>query len=336
MPRKVTTSVAGPLAGGPKVPQGKHPAFGLTAQTPAREAVGRVLRVMLGMAQANLPGLLEDRDPEFLHDFRVSLRKMRSVLGLVRDVYPAAATRRMREVLGDLARRTNRLRDLDVYLLAREEYLGLLPPPLRGLLEPLFADFAAERALEFRSVASRLRSAGSRRLFQELACFVAPETGHDPSPAAELPVGPVVFKLFRKRYRKICRRVEEIDAQTPDLEIHRLRVQCKKLRYLMEFFAELIPEQEGSEILKGLRGLQNRLGEFNDASVQQRSLLAYWQQKQGDPELALGVGGLVSVLYQRQQAARGALQGALQDFCGAEMEKRFKRVRRKRKGDGAG
>jgi CHAD domain-containing protein len=106
--------------------------------------------------------------------------------------------------------------------------------------------------------------------------------------------------------------------------VHQLRIECKKLRYLMEFFAELIPAEAGAVMLKMLRRLQNRLGEFNDASVQQQSLLDFWAQKGTEAEIALGVGGLVAILYHRQRQTLGLVQQALAEFCGSGTARVFK------------
>lgn len=303
-----------------------RPAFGLETDTPAREAVGRIVRTILEIAGRNVPGIVDDLDTEFLHDYRICLRKVRSVLSLVKEVYPAAGTRRMRKVLGDLARQTNRLRDLDVYLLARDEYRGLLPPALRPDLDGMFADFAAEREREVRRMIPKLRSASTRRLLREVKEYFSAATVHEPAAAADLPVGPLVFRRIYKRYRKIRGIAAGLGAQAPDEAVHRLRIECKKLRYLMEFFAELVPREEGAELLRLLRRLQNQLGEFNDALVQQRSLMSYGERKGIGPGTALGVGGLVAVLYRRQQEARGRIDEALAGFCGGSTATTFRRV----------
>lgn len=304
-----------------------RPTFGLAMETPAREAVGRIVRAMLEILFRNLPGILNDLDTEFLHDYRICLRKMRSALGLLKGVYPPDETGRMRTIMGDLARRTNRLRDLDVYLLARDEYRGLLPPALRPALEGMFEDFAAERRREVKRVVSALRSPSHRRLLQEVADCFSEQAAHEASPAAGLPVGPLVYRRIYKRYRVIRGIAAGIGAETPDGTVHRLRIECKKLRYLMEFFNEIIPKEEGAEMQKMLRRLQNRLGEFNDASVQQKSLLEYRQQlKKGGAEISLGIGGLVAVLYQRQQKTRGLIEQELETFCHGETAANFKHV----------
>ncbi len=303
-----------------------RPVFDLTGEMPAREAVRRIVCSMLEIAARNVPGIVNDLDTEFLHDYRICLRKIRSVLGLVKEIYPAEETRRIRTIVGDLARQTNRLRDLDVYLLARDEYRGLLPPGLRPTLEKMFKDFSAERADEVRRVTTKLRAPSWHKLFREIEEYFSQATPHESSPAAGLHVGPLAFGRIYKRYRKVRGIAREIGAEASDEAVHQLRIECKKLRYLMEFFNELIPEEEGAAQLKVLRRLQNRLGEFNDASVQQKSLLDYWEQHKSKSATALGVGGLVSILYQRQQRTRGLIDQELEVFCSGSTASSFKRT----------
>ena len=303
-----------------------RPAFGLSRETPARAAVGRIVRTILELALSNVSGILHDLDTEFLHDYRICLRKIRSVLSLVKDVYPAEESQRMRQILGDLARQTNRLRDLDVYLLARDEYLGLLPPGLRPALEGMFEDYSVEREGEVCRVTTKLRAPSWRPILREVEEYFSEKSHHDPSQAADLPIGPLAFRRIYKRYRKICEIAAGIGAETSDEAVHQIRIECKKLRYLMEFFVEIFPREEGAALQKNLRRLQSRLGEFNDASVQQKSLLTYWEQKSSGSEVALGVGGLVSILYHRQQQTRSLIEQALKEFCGGSTAATFKRT----------
>jgi CHAD domain-containing protein len=301
-----------------------RPSFGLTKETPAREAIGRIVRTILEIAVRNVPGILSDLDTEFLHDYRICLRKIRSVLSLVKDVYPSEGTQRMRKILGDLARQTNRLRDLDVYLLAQDEYLGLLPPDLRPALEGMFEDFSAERDIEVQHTTLKIRAHSSRKLLRKMVVYFSEETSHKPSPSADIPVGPLVFRCIYKRYRKIRVIAAGIGTETPDEVVHQLRIECKKLRYLMEFFSELIPKEEGALIQKMLKRLQGRLGDFNDASVQQKSLLNYWEHKKSGPDVAMGVGGLISILYHRQQQTRDFIKQSLGEFCSGSTAAAFK------------
>ena len=100
-------------------------------------------------------------------------------------------------------------------------------------------------------------------------------------------------------------------SDTPDEALHKVRIHCKKLRYLIEFFSELLPEGETEQIEKQLRRLQTCLGLFNDCSVQQRALLDYWERKRKETgnheELALSIGGLVAASQSRSAGRAGSL-----------------------------
>jgi CHAD domain-containing protein len=119
-----------------------------------------------------------------------------------------------------------------------------------------------------------------------------------------------------------------LGADTPDEAVHQVRIQCKKLRYLIEFFGELLPSDETDHIEKQLRRLQTSLGLFNDYSVQQRTLLDYWEQKRktgGNHEgLALSLGGLIALLNEGQQTERKRFHDTLDDFCAPQVARAVK------------
>ena len=303
-----------------------RPSFGIEPETTARDAAGRIVRGMLEIIAMNLPGLIDDLDTEFLHDYRICIRKIRSALGLLKGVYPVEECSGIREELGNMARQTNRLRDLDVYLLARTEYLELLPAPLRPAMEEMFEDFAAERKMEVRKVVTKIRSRTARNHLERIERFFCPESRHEESPNADVSVSPLVFRQIYRRYKKIRKASKGLSPETPDAVFHQIRIECKKLRYLMEFFSEIIPQESGDILQKQLRRLQGRLGDFNDASVQQKALLDYWNRKKPGPRLSLGLGGLISLLYNRQLQTRGLVIQALDEFCGASTSAAFKRT----------
>jgi CHAD domain-containing protein len=99
-----------------------------------------------------------------------------------------------------------------------------------------------------------------------------------------------------------------LDAATPDAEVHCLRIQCKRLRYVMEFFGSLYPKQKLQTLIRQLRKLQEILGCFNDISVQQemlhQSLSSLDAGTQGALDQAAALGGLLQSLFQEQQNLR--------------------------------
>lgn len=300
---------------------------------PARVAATMIMREAFATARENERGILADTDVEYLHNYRVCVRRIRSLLSLVRGVFPDARATRLKVAFATLASRSNRLRDLDVYLAAREQYLALLPNRLRPGLTELFSDFEAERAREHRRVAVYLASAGYARTSRSMELFLAGPDKLAPSKNSAVPIGPLIAVRLRRRYRRICKLNRNMGPDTPDKAIHAVRIQCKKLRYLLEFFGGLFPGKAGRNLEKQLRRLQNRLGTFNDYSVQKETLLEYWRMKEGDDDthetLAVSLGALVGVLHSRQSAERARIFQALEEFCSPGTTSRFKRTYRK-------
>jgi CHAD domain-containing protein len=60
-----------------------RPAFDLAPELPARETARRIIHKILGISRQNEAGIIDDIDTEFLHDYRICLRKIRSVLSLI-------------------------------------------------------------------------------------------------------------------------------------------------------------------------------------------------------------------------------------------------------------
>ena len=150
-----------------------------------------------------------------------------------------------------------------------------------------------------------------------------------PGPNADRGAYDYASALIWKRYRKVCKIARSITDDTPDETVHDLRIDCKKLRYLMEFFAPLFDATGFKTILKPLKKLQDNLGLFNDYSVQQEALLAFASQQsnaQGrvDTQIGLAVGGLIAVLDQRQKSERSRVISSFQHFDSPETRTLFR------------
>jgi len=111
---------------------------------------------------------------------------------------------------------------------------------------------------------------------------------------------------------------EKIDNDSPDGKLHNLRIQCKKLRYLMEFFASLFPSDEIALLTKQLKRFQDNLGEFNDLSMQQDTLKEYLDTIDHESDknmlIAAAIGGLIMNLNIRQQHVRAEFSDQFRHF----------------------
>ncbi|PHR85561.1 MAG: metal-binding protein [Colwellia sp.] len=295
----------------------------------AYDTANVIIRAYLKVAQINKFGMIVDIDTEFLHDYRVSLRKIRSVVSLFKGVYSEAQRTTLKTLFSDLMAPTGRLRDLDVYLLEREMYFQLLPTSLHEGLEYMFKLFEAERNDQHKALIKYFKSPSFKKQMSTVEKLFFDDNLPKTGSRSAMIASKYATSLIWKCYRKVCKIARSIDENTPDEEVHELRIQCKKLRYLIEFFSTLFDKKEITIIIKSLKVLQNTLGLFNDYSVQQDSLKAFIDAQaldgtKQDRAIAQSVGALITVLHQRQLTEREKVASKFMHFDNADTQTTFK------------
>ena len=111
----------------------------------ADAAVCAVLGRLLEVIRANLEGTIADTDSEFLHDFRVSVRRSRAVQRECRGVFAPEELAGFRAEFKWLQQATGDARDLDVYVLEFDALRAFVPESMRADLEPLLAVLRGRR-----------------------------------------------------------------------------------------------------------------------------------------------------------------------------------------------
>lgn len=237
----------GALEAGPRRPGEVAGRLDMVLDPTARavESVKLILGRLHAAMADNLPGMLVGLDPEFLHDYRVAVRRTRSVLTQVKGVFADGITRRYREYFGGLGALTSPARDADVFLLALADYRTLLEPSLGPALDD-FADFLGERrAREYGRLRDELPGARYARMMAAWGDFLASPVPRRPAAAnGARPVKDLADERIWKMFRRVMKEGRSITPAAPPEALHELRKSCKKLRYLMESFASLYPEGE--------------------------------------------------------------------------------------------
>ncbi len=301
------------------------PPIRLRKHEPVLEVATDILRTYLSVARQNEDGLIADIDTEFLHDYRVSLRRIRSVLSLFKGVFSRDQTADLKRRFAALMTPTGRMRDLDVWLLKKGKFISVMPPNLHSGAHEMFDLFRAERERELSQLTQWFRSDEYAKITHDLTALTETTGRLEPGPNADRGAYRYACALIWKRYRKICKRARSISDETPDDTVHALRIDCKKLRYLMESFGPLFPADDFRTILKPLKKLQDVLGKFNDCSVQQQKLQEFIDQhSDAKAQLAMAAGGLIAVLNQRQRAERAKVIANLQHFDSPNIRRVFR------------
>ncbi len=287
-----------------------------------KKSVTTIIRTSLGVAEQNEPGIIADLDTEFLHDYRVSFRKVRSALSLFSGIYESRETARLKKEFGGLMKKTNRLRDLDVYLLDRDRYFSLVPESSHEGLEILFTHLRRVRKTEHRNFCRVLKSKEYRKSMDTWKELFSDPSNLPDGRQKKSPSSTFAAKRILKRYKKVCTIARTIDARTEDAVVHELRIECKKLRYLMEFSTPFFAGKKMKKLIRSLKRLQDNLGRFNDYSVQQRFPAEFLEEKMKRSrkgiKMAEAIGALTAMLYQLQCRERNLV---MENFARFDTEK---------------
>ena len=308
----------------------------LSPEMRSDEASKMIHKTLLKAILNNEPGLRRNLDTEFLHDFRVAVRRTRSALTQIKDVYPPPVVEHFRREFAWLGQATGPNRDLDVYLLKMPEYRASLPEHLGPHLEPLQEFLNRHQRLEHSRLVEKLDSDRYARLIRDWQSFLdeaLPETGT--SPLAQEPILRTASSRIWKAYRRVLKQGRSIDGDSPAESLHRLRIDSKKLRYLLEFFRSLYDERKLRTLIKALKRLQDNLGDFNDLEVQQDRLQRFahemFQEGLATGETLMALGRLVDRLETRQEAERQRFQREFSKFASKKNRTRFRELFKQQK-----
>lgn len=276
-------------------------------------ALGHLTEVMLWHAPAARAGTR----PEGVHQMRVAMRRLRSLLRVFRPACDGTALRDFDARLKALAGVLGPARDWDVWLdglgaevaaaLPEEPRLGAL---LRTAREAREAAYAALRPVldgpELRRIAWEAVALAETRPWR---------TEEDPAAAERraAPLADFAAGVLDRRWRRIEAAGEAI-AQLPDAEFHALRIEAKRLRYAAELFAPLWGRKRAKRFLSRLADVQDAFGLANDAVVAHGLMEALVAR--GGPGQAWAAGVAEGWALARARRARRKAGAAWRDLLG--------------------
>ncbi|MBN1965891.1 MAG: CHAD domain-containing protein, partial [Anaerolineae bacterium] len=225
----------------------------------------------------NEPGSRLGEDIEAVHDMRVATRRMRSAFRLFAPFLDPDVTRPHIRQLQRLGRVLGEVRDLDVFKEKAGHFMQTAP---EVDLSPLLTAWD-QRLVEARAaLIAHLDNKKFDRFVEKFHVFViTPGMGarHLPAPSP-VQVRHIAPRLIYEHYEQV-RAYEAVLEDAPPTTLHALRIDCKRLRYTLEFFEEVMGP-EVKMIIKEMKILQDHLGDLNDAEVVGHVLQDFIAQQQ--------------------------------------------------------
>lgn len=285
------------------------PRVRLDRAEPAVDGFRRVLANLADAVHANWQGTVDDVDPEFLHELRVAVRRTRSVLALGAQVLPREGRDRFRKEFRWLGDVTTPARDLDVYVLEWPGYVAPLDARSTAALAPILDIIGHRRRGAHVSLSRQLRSDRYETLMAGWRAWLGAAPADLTLERRSLkPLGRVVAGRLAEAQNSVLVRGRAVGPDTPGEELHELRKDAKKLRYLLECFAGVLPAANRKAFVQRLKALQDNLGEYQDTEVHSAELRNLSQEVHAVPgvtaETLLAMGRLTELFEQRRRSAR--------------------------------
>lgn len=301
------------------------PVYNLAGKTKISEALFEILNANFSILIKNEQGIVGDIDIEFLHDYRVACRRMRSAVSLIKNVMDPVMRQLLELDLKFLGKFSGPLRDLDVYLLREDEYKALLPKswPQKDI-HLIFVSLKRHRQRAWKKMYTMIKSPEYKQLKERWAEFLSSYKRYVEHDA---PMQATASALILKWFKRIIKDGKSLKSTDPDEKFHKLRITCKKLRYLLEFFGSLYPTEQINIAVKHLKKLQENLGEFNDYSIQIETLNQLLEDSRTKPlEFVKTIAGLISVLDYKMHRLRDEFYRLFEQFASVENTKLYQKL----------
>ena len=300
----------------------KHP--DVRADEPMAEAGRKILRLHFERMLANEEGTREGVDIEALHDMRVATRRQRAAFRIVASHFKRKAIRPFRDELQTLAGHLGAVRDLDVLIDAARRYQSDLEKTTATAFQPLLDEWNSKRDVARDEMLAYLDSDAYRAFKDAYGEFLetAGASARNAAPAGPQSVRHILPTKLWGQYSAVCA-YETVLPWAAIETLHALRIEGKRLRYLLEFFSEVLgPAIE--EAITTMVALQDHLGELHDADVTVGLLREFLMRNAQSlpPEATEAVGGYLKV----KEARLRTLQHTVKRPWAKVNGKRFRRL----------
>ncbi len=263
---------------------GPTEAIGVTPTDTLAEAGRKVMRFHFARLLANEEGTRQGQDIEALHDMRVATRRLRAAFDVFGEAFETGTLKSYLKGLRATGRALGGVRDLDVFMDKSRRYLDALPKEQRQGLGPLFQEWEVQREAKRVEMLAYLDSQDYHTFKRQFNIFLytpgagARQIPHDePSPKIVSELAPVLIYTRLAAVRAYDSFIADAQIET----LHALRIEFRKFRYAVEYFREVLGKQ-AEEIIEEFKGLQDHLGDLNDANVASQIIEAFIEKRQDE------------------------------------------------------
>lgn len=272
----------------------------------------KIINMHVLAMHAEIAGVMEAKDIEYIHRMRVASRRLRSALAIFEGCFSRKDFKSYSRDVRDVTRSLGTARDLDVQLAVLENIFPIFSDPkLAPGMRRLELRLKQQRADAQKDVLTAIKTLQADDTLVNLAKWAA--SFREMSEGVYL-FSPALYELafsgINARLKEFLDHADYVLDERNVTELHNMRISAKRLRYTMEAFADLYGANL-KPFINQTRKFQDILGDIHDADV--------WGEM--IPHFILEEGKRISIYFGNDRPLKRLLPG-LEAFRVNRIDKR--------------
>lgn len=199
---------------------------------------------------------LKTLNDESMHQFRINLRKTRSLLKLIGSVFDKEIVDYFCTEFKKLANATNKIRDIDVFL----DYIK----NLKGLrsCKAILRNSKNRQIQEFKKILE-----DKKILFEEWSILLKENSDFYKGENYNEKLKKLVSKALRLQMVRLQKRLFYLNDECKNSYFHKTRIEFKKFRYLVDMYKNLYSDEKILKLISKSKNMQELFGELQNLDL---------------------------------------------------------------------
>ncbi len=228
-----------------------------------------VMQRSLSAFRKEIPGVRDSRNIEYVHRLRVASRRLATALVVFQACHPAKRVKAWQKDISRVTRILGKARDLDVQANGVRTFIkGVIPTDQRPGVKRLLLRLRQKRVRVQVDLLNMLERLDKTQTLESLdvksrELIIKHPQAYSREPEKMLRFAGETILPVLDDFLSYAPFVNRVDAVN---ELHAMRIAAKKLRYTLECFSTIYPDQL-ADYLPVLRMLQDHLGVIHDCDL---------------------------------------------------------------------
>lgn len=222
---------------------------------------------------------IENIDNEQLHQFRINIRKMISLLKSFAIYYETEELEYFNKLLKKSLKLTNKKRDMDVYLECLDDYIKHMEKSDKKKIKQLKKHLKKEIKKENYLIVEYLKNKRYQKDMLSFQTFILRKQNID-NHLKETAIEKVFENLINNKLDILNSDISNVDKNIPTKELHKLRIEFKEFRYLLEAYLDTCQVEDIDTFIEQLKTIQDMFGKLQDISTQIINLKSFIKENE--------------------------------------------------------